>query len=181
MTRKRDRFFAGFGAVLFLASASIVTIIAIISSSGQDDNAAQKPDTTSANCQTSASIASAALPLPETFKPAGDVTKLETTDLEAGSGAALKQGDCVQVKYYGSLAKDGTVFDEDFDKPTGLQFPLGAGQVIPGWDQGLQGAKIGATRRIVIPSELAYGDQGTNGIPPKADLVFMVKVLGVTK
>jgi peptidylprolyl isomerase len=180
MTRKRDRFFAGFGAVLFLASASIVTIIAIISSSGQDNTTTPDPNK-AASCQASASIASAALPLPDTFKPDGDVTKLETTDLDAGSGAALKQGDCVQVKYYGTLAKDGTVFDENFDKPTGFQFPLGAGQVIPGWDQGLDGAKIGATRRIVIPSDLAYGDQGTNGIPPKADLVFIVKVLGVTK
>jgi peptidylprolyl isomerase len=180
MTRKRDRFFAGFGAVLFLASASIVTIIAIVSSAGQD-NTATTDQTQNSNCQSSASVSAAALPLPEAFKPEGDVTKLETTDLDAGSGATLKQGDCVQVKYYGTLAKDGTVFDENFDKPTGFQFPLGGGQVIPGWDQGLVGAKVGATRRLVIPSELAYRDQAAGSIPANSDLVFVVKVLGVTK
>lgn len=179
MTRKRDRFFAGFGAVLFLASASIVTVIAVVTSAGQDNTTNDQSQT--ANCQASASISAAALPLPDTFKPEGDVTKLETTDTDPGTGATLKSGDCVQVKYYGTLAKDGTVFDENFDKPTGFQFPLGGGQVIQGWDQGLVGAKVGGTRRVVIPSELAYGDQATGSIPANSDLVFIVKVLGVTK
>jgi peptidylprolyl isomerase len=179
MTRKRDRFFAGFGAVLFLASASIVTIIAIVTSAGQDNTNTDPPQT--AKCQSSASISAAALPLPETFKPAGDVTKLETTDTDPGNGATLKAGDCVQVKYYGTLAKDGTVFDENFDKPTGFQFPLGGGQVIQGWDQGLVGAKVGGTRRLVIPSDLAYGKQESGSIPANSDLVFVVKILGVTQ
>ena len=121
------------------------------------------------------------MPLPETFKPAGDVKTLESTDLEAGTGATVKAGDCLQVKYYGTLAKDGTVFDENFDKPTGFQFPLGGGSVIQGWDKGLVGAKVGATRRLVIPSDLAYGNQANSSIPANSDLVFVVKILGVTK
>lgn len=181
MTRKRDRFFAGFGAALFLISASAVTVVAVISSAGQQSSTTADLNDTSTSCQASASIAAASEALPEAFKPEGDVTKLETTDLVAGDGAAVKSGDCLQVKYYGTLAADGTVFDENFDKPTGFQFPLGGGQVIQGWDEGLVGAKVGATRRLVIPSELAYGDQANNGIPANSDLVFIVKILGVTK
>ncbi|MBC7581405.1 FKBP-type peptidyl-prolyl cis-trans isomerase [Aeromicrobium sp.] len=181
MTRKRDRIFAGFGAVLFLLSASAITVVAIITSNSQSDTQTADQNPNTSKCELSASLSAAALPLPEIFKPEGAVSALGTTDLEPGDGAALKSGDCVQVKYIGSLAKDGTVFDQNFDKPTGLQFPLGGGSVIQGWDQGLIGTKIGATRRLVIPATLGYGDQGRNGIPPKSDLVFVVKVLGVTK
>jgi FKBP-type peptidyl-prolyl cis-trans isomerase len=87
----------------------------------------------------------------------------------------------VQVKYFGTLAKDGTVFDENFDKPTAIHFILGQGQVIQGWDQGLVGVKIGSTVRLVLPSELAYGSQAAGSIPANSDLVFVTKVLGVTK
>ena len=179
MTKKRDRFFAGFGAFLFLISAVAVTVVAILSSLGQED--ATVADLNNTSCEPSASIAAPAEALPEVFKPEGDVTKLETTDLLAGDGEAVKTGDCLQVKYYGTLAKDGSVFDGNFDKPTAFQFPLGGGQVIQGWEEGLLGAKIGATRRIVIPSELAYGDQANNGIPANSDLVFVVKLIKVTK
>ena len=179
MTRKRDRFFAGFGALLFLLSASAITVVAVISSNNND--ASQSANKNNSTCEFSASIAAAALPLPDTFKPDGTVKSLQVTQLDAGTGAALKSGDCVQVKYFGTLAKDGTVFDENFDKPTGLQFPVGQGQVIPGWDQGLIGLKVGETARLVIPSALAYGSQGNSTIPANSDLVFVVKVLGVTK
>jgi FKBP-type peptidyl-prolyl cis-trans isomerase len=180
MTRKRDRFFAGFGAFLFFISAVAITAVAIISSATQNDSTTADQNQT-ANCEVSASIAAASLALPEAFKPDGDVKTLEKTDLEPGDGAALKSGDCIQVKYYGTLAKDGTVFDQNFDKPTGFQFPLGGGSVIQGWDQGLVGARIGSTLRLVIPSELGYGNQSNGSIPANADLVFVVKVLGVTK
>lgn len=180
MTKKRDRFFAGFGAFLFLISAVAVTVVAILSSAGQEDPTVSDLNSNT-SCEASASIAAPPEALPEVFRPEGDVTKLETTDLQAGDGEAVKSGDCLQVKYHGTLAKDGTVFDGNFDKPTAFQFPLGGGQVIPGWEEGLVGAKIGATRRIVIPSELAYGDQANNGIPANSDLVFVVKLIKVTK
>jgi peptidylprolyl isomerase len=181
MTRTRDRFFAGFGALLLLLSASAITIVVIVSSIGSKNDANNQTATKSSNCEASASIAADSLALPETFKPAGDVKALEVTDLEAGTGAALKSGDCIQVKYYGTLAKDGTVFDENFDKPTGFQFQLGQGNVIPGWDQGLVGKKIGSTVRLVIPSDLAYCNQANGSIPANSDLVFIVKILKVTK
>ena len=181
MTRVRDRFFAGFGALLFLVSASAITIVVIVSSIGSKQDVNSQTVSNQSNCEASASIAADSFALPETFKPEGGVKALEATDLETGNGATLKSGDCVQVKYFGTLAKDGTVFDENFDKPTGFQFQLGKGNVIAGWDQGLVGAKVGATRRLVIPSELAYGKQSNATIPANSDLVFVVKILKVTK
>lgn len=176
----RDRIFAGFGAALFLVTASALTIAVVVSSLDKKNNPPTTPDQTLSSCDGSASIAAAALPLPEAFKPDGAVKSLDKTDLEAGTGATLKSGDCVQVKYYGTLAKDGAVFDENFDKPTGFQFQLGKGQVIQGWDQGLAGAKVGATRRLVIPASLGYGAQAAGSIPANSDLVFVVKILKVT-
>ena len=116
---------------------------------------------------------------PEAFKPDGDVTKLTFTDLEAGSGPAAKAGDCLNVKYYGTLASSGETFDGNFSTPQALKFQLGAGTVIPGWDEGLQGMKVGGLRRLVIPSELAYQDQASGSIPANSDLVFVVKLLAI--
>jgi FKBP-type peptidyl-prolyl cis-trans isomerase FkpA len=119
------------------------------------------------------------LPAPDVYKPAGTVASLQTADLVVGSGTAAKAGDCLIVKYYGTLAADGTKFDENFTQPTAFAFTLGQGQVIPGWDQGLVGMKVGGTRRLVIPAALAYGSQGSGTIPPNADLVFVVKLLKI--
>lgn len=120
------------------------------------------------------------LSAPEVYKPSGDVTKLEKTTLTPGSGQTAKAGDCVVAKYYGTLASDGKLFDENFTQPTAFAFTLGAGNVIPGWDQGLIGMKVGETRRLVIPSELAYRDQAMGeDIPANSDLVFVVKLLGI--
>jgi FKBP-type peptidyl-prolyl cis-trans isomerase len=102
---------------------------------------------------------------------------LQSTDLQEGNGKAAKNGDCLVMKYYGTLASNGNKFDENFTKPEGFKFQLGAGQVIKGWDQGLQGIKVGGTRRLVLPSDLAYGSRGAGStIPPNSDLVFVVKL-----
>jgi FKBP-type peptidyl-prolyl cis-trans isomerase FkpA len=107
------------------------------------------------------------------------VTKLEITDKVVGKGATAKTGDTVTVDYTGWLM-DGTKFDSSVDRNQPFSFPLGAGQVIPGWDQGVAGMKVGGTRVLVIPASLAYGDQGAGGvIPPGATLKFEVKLLKV--
>ncbi|PID30967.1 peptidylprolyl isomerase [Candidatus Saccharibacteria bacterium] len=121
----------------------------------------------------------AVLPAPEVYKPEGDVTELQTTDLSEGVGEPVKAGDRLVMKYYGTLASDGTVFDENYTKETAFPFTLGSGQVIKGWDQGLVGMKPGGERRLVIPSELAYGETERGSIPANADLVFVVKLLRV--
>ncbi len=109
-------------------------------------------------------------------------TKLVTKDLIVGTGPAAKSGSQVTVNYVGVLYKGGKEFDSSWKtgKPFG-PFPLGQGQVIKGWDQGLVGMKVGGRRMLIIPASLAYGSQGSAPtIPPNAALVFVVDMLGVS-
>lgn len=109
--------------------------------------------------------------------------QLQVTDATVGTGALAEPGDMVTVTYVGALT-DGKVFDASANHgDQGFTFLLGAGQVIPGWDQGIVGMKVGGKRHLVIPAALAYGEQGAgNGvIPPNATLVFDVELLKVQK
>jgi FKBP-type peptidyl-prolyl cis-trans isomerase len=100
-------------------------------------------------------------------------------DLVVGTGDTAETGQDVVVHYVGRLA-DGTQFDSSRSRRDPLDFHLGAGDVIKGWDQGLPGMKVGGKRRLTIPPELAYGEQGLAGvIPPKATLVFEVELLNI--
>ncbi len=120
------------------------------------------------------------LPLPAVYKVSGTVSKLQATDLAVGTGQTAKLGDCLVVKYYGTLAQSGAEFDENFDKPTAFAFTLSQGQVIQGWVEGLVGMKVGGIRRLVIPASLAYGNQSpASTIPANSDLVFVVKLLRI--
>lgn len=172
-TRLRDRIFAGLGAVLFLVTASAFTVAVVVDMARKKDD----PKTASQQAQQKEEVLAA----PEVFKPEADVTELQSTDLTPGTGEAAKAGDTLVMKYYGTLASDGTLFDENFTKDTAFTFPLGGGQVIQGWDKGLEGMKVGGTRRLVIPSNLAYGESGQGSIPPNSDLVFVVKLLRIQK
>jgi FKBP-type peptidyl-prolyl cis-trans isomerase len=99
--------------------------------------------------------------------------------LQTGEGAKAEKGKTVSVHYKGQLS-DGTVFDSSYKRKEPIEFPLGMGQVIPGWDEGVQLLKVGDKARFVIPSDLAYGSQGAGGvIPPNATLVFDVELMGV--
>jgi peptidylprolyl isomerase len=113
---------------------------------------------------------------PEIKTPGGEApTELVSEDIEEGKGAAAKAGDTVQVQYSGVLYDDGTPFDNSFDRGEPFEFNLGAGMVIPGWDQGVAGMKEGGRRVLTIPSDLGYGDAGAPPtIPPGAALVFVV-------
>ena len=104
---------------------------------------------------------------------------VEIEVLKEGTGAVAKNGDTVAVHYVGVL-ENGTKFDSSVDRGIPFEFTLGAGQVIPGWDIGVEGMKIGETRKLIIPSELAYGSRGAGGtIPPNAMLIFQVELLGI--
>jgi FKBP-type peptidyl-prolyl cis-trans isomerase len=110
---------------------------------------------------------------------AQDVTELKVEDLTVGKGAEAKNGDLVTVHYTGWLT-DGTKFDSSVDKGQPYQFTLGAGKVIPGWDEGVAGMKVGGKRKLTIPPDMGYGAQGAGGvIPPNATLVFEVELLGI--
>lgn len=116
---------------------------------------------------------------PDVALPEQLPTELVITDLTEGTGDAAKDGDTVYVYYVGVLSKDGTRFDGNFGRDP---FPvtLGLGMVIPGWDQGLIGAKAGGRRQLDIPSDLAYGEQGAGeAIGPNEALSFVVDVVGI--
>jgi len=107
------------------------------------------------------------------------VTELKTEDLKTGTGAEAVSGKTVTVHYTGWLL-DGTKFDSSVDRNEAFDFKLGDGEVIPGWDQGVVGMKVGGKRKLTIPSKLGYGTRGAGGaIPPNATLVFEVELLGV--
>ena len=104
-------------------------------------------------------------------------------DVTVGSGAEAKAGSHVMVHYTGWLFNDGVKgakFDSSKDRGQPFSFPLGAGHVIKGWDEGFAGMKIGGTRILTIPPEMGYGARGAGGlIPPNATLLFEVELLGV--
>ena len=118
---------------------------------------------------------------PEVDFPGGEPPPdLQVTDIWAGDGPEAAAGDTVKVHYVGVAFSTGEEFDSSWNRGTPLQFRLGVGQVITGWDQGVQGMKVGGRRELIIPSELAYGARGSgSSIPPNAPLVFVVDLLGV--
>lgn len=103
---------------------------------------------------------------------------LQYEEIKVGSGAAAKAGNMVSVHYTGWLT-DGQKFDSSKDRNEPFQFNLGAGQVIKGWDEGVQGMQVGGVRKLTIPANLGYGARGAGGvIPPNATLIFEVEFLG---
>jgi FKBP-type peptidyl-prolyl cis-trans isomerase FkpA len=132
---------------------------------------------------------STALLLPLTPAHADDssaVNTLTKIDRKVGTGATAVSGKEVSVHYTGwlySAAKPdhkGTQFDSSVDRGQPFNFPLGAGQVIPGWDQGVAGMKVGGKRTLIIPAVMGYGARGAGGaIPPNAPLIFDVELLKV--
>jgi peptidylprolyl isomerase len=107
-------------------------------------------------------------------------TDLEITDLTEGSGAEATAGSTVSVHYVGVAHSTGEEFDASYNRGAPLDFRLGVGQVIAGWDQGVQGMKVGGRRKLVIPPHLGYGDRGAGGvIKPGETLIFVVDLLAV--
>jgi peptidylprolyl isomerase len=112
---------------------------------------------------------------PEVDFPEGEPPeRLEVTDIWEGDGKVASAGDRVQVHYVGVAYSTGEEFDASWDRGEPLEFRLGAGQVIAGWDQGVQGMKVGGRRQLVIPPGLAYGNRGAgNAIAPGETLIFV--------
>ncbi len=107
-------------------------------------------------------------------------TELEITDLVVGDGAEAVAGSTVSAHYVGVAHSTGEEFDASWNRGAPLDFPVGAGRVIAGWDQGLLGMRVGGRRRLVIPPDMAYGSRGAPGaIGPDETLVFVVDLVAV--
>ena len=118
---------------------------------------------------------------PTVDKPEGSPpTQLVTEDIVEGKGKTAKAGDIVSMQYIGNAWSTGEEFDASWNRGEPLNFRLGARQVIPGWEQGVMGMRVGGRRQLVIPPNLAYGDRGAGGvIKPGETLVFVVDLVGV--
>jgi FKBP-type peptidyl-prolyl cis-trans isomerase len=115
---------------------------------------------------------------PVAAEPMAEVTELKTEDTKVGTGAEAKTGDSVTVHYTGYLT-DGKKFESSKDSGQPFTLTLGEGKVIPGWEQGIPGMKVGGIRRLTIPAELGYGAQGSGPIPPNATIVFDVELMAI--
>lgn len=108
-------------------------------------------------------------------------TDLVVTDVTVGDGAEATSGSTVSVHYVGVAHSTGEEFDASYNRGAPLNFQLGVGQVIAGWDQGVQGMKVGGRRQLVIPPHLGYGDRGAGGVIKGGEtLIFVVDLLGVS-
>lgn len=122
--------------------------------------------------------------LPKNIPPAHGVLhmaySLRYIDTKIGTGELAAPNKFYTVHYTGWLASDGTKFDSSVDRGEPFTFPIGVHRVIVGWDTGFAGMRVGGRRRLFIPYQLAYGEKGKGPIPPKADLIFDVELLGMS-
>ena len=112
------------------------------------------------------------------FEPLKSVTELQSIDIEEGTGAVVQPGDTITAHYTGALCKNGIIFQSshDFGKP----ISFGLTQVIQGWTEGVPGMKVGGMRRLIIPSQMAYGSvRAASNIPPNSDLVFDIELVAI--
>jgi peptidylprolyl isomerase len=149
--------FSRAGIITICAAASLAIIGSTIMSDPSDAQSAAKPVTTS--------------------------TGLQMIDTQVGTGASPRQNQTAVVHYTGWLYENGAKgkkFDSSVDRGQPFEFPVGAGRVIAGWDQGVATMKVGGKRTLIVPPQLGYGAQGAGGaIPPNATLIFDVELLGV--
>ena len=104
---------------------------------------------------------------------------LKYTDEKIGTGDFPSKGDLLVVHYTGTL-EDGTVFDSSIKRNQPIEFPVGTGRVIPGWDEGLMSMKVGGKRKLIIPPDLGYGSRGAGAsIPPNSTLIFEVELINI--
>ena len=151
-----------------------------IAGCGGDDESSSTQSTTEAAAQSGSSANQDTSKKPQVTVPDGEPpAQLEETDIVTGDGATAKKGDQVTVNYVGV----GYDSEEEFDASWGrgpFTFTLGTGEVIPGWDEGVAGMKVGGRRELVIPPELAYGPQGAPpAIGPNETLIFVVDLVSV--
>jgi peptidylprolyl isomerase len=159
-----------------IALISLCAVLAFAGCGGSSDSSSGSSESTSTSTTEPAAKTKPVVTVPKGAPP----KQLEVKDLEEGSGAEAKSGDKVTVQYVGVDYKTGKEFDSSWSRNEPFPFKLGAGEVIPGWDQGIEGMKVGGRRELVIPPELAYGETGyPPSIAPNETLVFVIDLLAV--
>jgi peptidylprolyl isomerase len=167
---------------LALTLTAALALAAAGCGSSKDKTTSTSSASTAATTDTAAAPTTAKpRPKPKVNVPKGKAPKkLVIKDLIPGTGQAAKAGDPITVNYIGVNYADGKPFDNSYDRGQPFPFQLGGGQVIPGWDKGLAGMKVGGRRELVIPPSLAYGPQGQPPvIKPNETLVFVVDLLSI--
>ncbi len=172
----KGRIFAGFGAALFLVTSSALTIAVILTLTSQKTTPTTTTSTkSSTSSQSSQNAVGSKL---QGFTPLkAKLSHLEIYDIQKGTGATVKSGATIEANYIGALADNGTIFDTSASHGGPQTFSLS--QVIPGWQLGIPGMKVGGERELLIPAAMAYGSQGQGSIPPNSDLVFLVSVVAI--
>ena len=156
--------------------------LAVAGCGGSDDSSSSESTATSQESSSPETSSNAKKTAPKVTVPKGaPPKKLEIKEIEEGAGAEAKAGDEVSVQYAGVGYESGEEFDSSWSRGAEpFTFGLGAGQVIPGWDQGVEGMKVGGRRELIIPPELAYGSAGSPpSIGPNETLIFVIDLLAV--
>ena len=175
------------GIVLVLAAVAIA-VAAIVGAGNKDSKSSTASTDTSAQVAQGQTTPAEEIKVPEAISKAPVMrktsgkppTSLETKDLVVGDGTEAKVGDSVTMRYTGVLWGKGTEFDSSWKRsPNEFPFTLGQGSVIPCWDKGVVGMKVGGRRELVCPPDTAYGSQGQGSIPPNSTLVFVVDLIKV--
>jgi peptidylprolyl isomerase len=187
--RRRNTVIGAAVGTLAVIAGLVALVLSLVSGSGSKATVATSPVPTP-----TPTVSTSALPAPTTCAaitpnpPAnGEPTvppvsgKAPTTlvvkDLKKGSGAAVKVGQTLTVNYVGVSCSTGKAFDASYPRKQPFSFPLGQGQVIKGWDQGLVGMHVGGRRELVIPASLGYGPSGSGSIKPNETLIFVVDLV----
>jgi FKBP-type peptidyl-prolyl cis-trans isomerase len=191
MARKRERAFAAFGAILFLITSSALTIGVVYSLIQQHDQKPSDGASSTPSSSTTTNQSQENKPVDNStklqgtklanFTPVSSIASLQEIDTTPGTGATVQPGATVTVDYTGAIASTGVIFQSSKDSGQPVTFPLS--QVIAGWSQGIPGMKVGGTRRLLIPANLAYGASppSGSGIPANAALVFDVTLHSISK
>jgi peptidylprolyl isomerase len=155
----------------FLLTFALLIALAVAGCGSSSSDSSSSGETTSTAKKTKPKVT-----VPKGAPP----KKLVVKEIEEGSGEEAVAGDEVTVQYVGVNYKDGEEFDSSWSRNEPFTFTLGEGQVIPGWDQGVAGMKVGGRRELIIPPELAYGEAGSPpAIGPNETLVFVIDLLEV--